>query len=112
MNILPSVITDIVFQYCDPWKETQKRKQKRINHTFDIISMMTYYHSLKLTDVFIEQGYKLFGMMCEINPSVEEMINYISDYKKDKYRIKGYLERKDEEEIEERNLSLYIYDRV
>jgi hypothetical protein len=110
MNILPLVITDIVFQYCDPWKETQKRKQKRINQTFDLISMMTYYHSLKITDVFIEKGYKLFGMMCEINPSVEEMINYITEYKKDKYRIKGYLERKDEEEIEERNLSLYMYD--
>ena len=68
--------------------------------------MMTYYHSLKMTDAFIEKGYKLFGMMYEINPSVKEMINYIAEYKKDKYRIKGYFERKDEEEIEERNLFL------
>ena len=108
MNILPSVITDIVFQYCDPWKDTQKRKQKRINQTFAKISMMTYYHSLKKIDAFIEKGYPLFGY--EINPSVKEIINYIAEYKKDNYRIEGYFERKDEEKIEERNLFLSMYD--
>ena len=110
MNALPKELASIVFDYCDPWKENHKRKQKKLNHTFDIISMMTYYHSLKMTDVFIEQGYRLFGMMCEINPSVEEMINYITDYKKDKKCIIRYLERKDAEEIEERNLSWDMYD--
>jgi hypothetical protein len=71
---------------------------------------MIYYKSLLITDVFIEQGYKFFDTMLEVNPSVEEILQYLIEFKKDRRKIISYLERKDDEEIEERNLYLSIYD--
>ena len=106
MNALPKELTNIVFEYCDPWKETRKRLQKKTNRLFDQMRKMTIYKTLQLTDYYSEKGYRLFGEVIKIHPTVKEMIQFPISYKNDRRKIVCYLERKDDEEIEERN-SMY-----
>lgn len=74
-NILPSVIADLVLNYCDPVREAQQRNQKKIN-----IGNNVGWHDFSKQDIN-EIRY----------PSAKAIKEDIEFYKKHRRTIKEYL---------------------
>lgn len=91
-NILPSVIANLVLDYCDPIKESQQRNQKKINLAFDQAQKKNAYDILSIGN---NVGWHDFSKE-EINeiryPSAKSIKEDMKFYKKHKRTIKEYLE--------------------
>ena len=93
MNSLPKELAQIVFDYCDPWKEAHKRIQKQNNRSFAQMRKMTIYTHVKLYRKFNDAGYpsSISDICFTFNPTVKEMLQFPVIYTNEKKNILEYL---------------------